>query len=116
MKNHLVVFLGLLSVLGFSCSQSRYPEALEPDEALGSFQLDSAFTIELVAAEYMFMDPVEMVFDRRGRANAVEMEDAPLKPEPGKAKGRIRLLEDTNGDEKMYKAIIFAESLFDRSA
>src|SRR3546814_11395192 len=105
------LFLGLLSVLGFSCSQSRYPEALEPDEALGSFQLDSAFTIELVAAEPMVMDPVEMVFDRRGRAYVVEMEDYPFKPEPGKAKGRIRLLEDSNGDGKMDKAILFADSL-----
>src|SRR3546814_20650652 len=112
MKNHLVIFLGLLSVLGFSCSQSRYPEALEPDEALGSFQLDSAFTIELVAAEPMVMDPVEMVFDRRGRAYVVEMEDYPFKPEPGKAKGRIRLLEEYNGDGKMAKVILFADSFY----
>src|SRR3546814_851221 len=39
------------------------------------------------------------------------MEDYPFKPEPGKAKGRIRLLEDSNGDGKMDKAILFADSL-----
>src|SRR3546814_20257360 len=52
-----------------------------------------------------------MVFDRRVHAYVVKMDDVPFKPEPGKAKGRIRLLEDSNDDGKMDKAILFADSL-----
>ncbi|WP_207910285.1 PVC-type heme-binding CxxCH protein [Anseongella ginsenosidimutans] len=111
MNQYLAPAIALLAISGVSCAENRYPDALEPEEALRSFQLDSAFTIELFASEPMIMDPVEMVFDRRGRAYVVEMEDYPFKPEPGKAKGRIRLLEDTDGDGKADKATLFADSL-----
>src|SRR5690606_38503918 len=37
--------------------------------------------------------------------------DYPFKPEPGEEKGRIRVLEDENGDGIFDKATLFADSL-----
>src|SRR3546814_4603175 len=39
------------------------------------------------------------------------MGDYPFKPEPGKGKGRIKLLEDTDGDGRADEFTIFADSL-----
>lgn len=111
MKYSLAAAIAFSSLAAASCSQHRYPDALEPEEALKSFRLDSAFRIELFASEPMVMDPVEMVFDGPDRAYVVEMEDYPFKPAPGKAKGRIRVLEDTDGDGKADTSVIFADSL-----
>ncbi len=53
----------VLCLLGTSCSEKHYTEALSPEEALASFELNKDFNIALYAAEPFVMDPVEMVFD-----------------------------------------------------
>ncbi|MFS8617269.1 MAG: dehydrogenase [Solitalea sp.] len=108
--NPATVFL-LFTLTAASCTSGHYPDALEAEEALGSFQLDSAFRIELFASEPLVMDPVELVFERPGRAYVVEMEDYPFKPAPGEEKGRIRLVEDTDGDGRADTSFVFADRL-----
>ena len=87
---------------------------LSPEEALRSFQLESGFRIELVAAEPLLEDPVAIRFDADGRLWAVELrgympnidgvgEDAPV--------GRIVILEDTDGDGKMDSSKVFLDGL-----
>ncbi|MEO5603594.1 MAG: PVC-type heme-binding CxxCH protein, partial [Cyclobacteriaceae bacterium] len=102
-----IVFL----VVGISCEEKRYSDPLPPEEALRSFKLQESFKIELFAAEPDIFDPVEMVFDEQGDAYAVEMPDYPFKPEPGKGAGRIRKLIDSDGDGRVDKSIVFADSL-----
>ncbi|MBL9116185.1 MAG: c-type cytochrome [Verrucomicrobiaceae bacterium] len=90
------------------------PAPLTPEQALGSFQLEKGFKIELVASEPMIETPVAISFDDQGRLYVVEMrgymhdisgegEDKPT--------GRISLLEDTDGDGKMDKASVFLDGL-----
>lgn len=110
-KIYLGCGLAAFAALAGACSQQRYPGPLSAEEALKTFQLDSAFTIELFAAEPLVMDPVEMVFDENGKVYVVEMGDYPFKPEPGMAKGRIKVLEDTDGDGRADEATVFADSL-----
>src|SRR5687768_17714328 len=100
-----------LCLLGTSCSENHYTDALSPEEALGSFDLNKDFNIELFAAEPFVLDPVEMVFDEQGNVFVVEMPDYPFKPEPGKEAGRIKVLRDTDGDGRIDRTIIFADSL-----
>lgn len=100
-----------MALVGISCKEQRYTNALEPEEALKSFQLREGFNIELFAAEPDVLDPVEMVFDEQGNAFVVEMPDYPFKPEPGKEAGRIKVLQDTNGDGRIDRTVIFADSL-----
>lgn len=97
-----------------SCSSAPVKESsggLTPQEGLQTLKFAEDFHAELFAAEPDVVDPVEVVFDERGRAYVAEMLDLPDDPPKGtSAKGRIRLLEDTNGDGKADKATIFAEN------
>ncbi len=68
--------------------------------------------MELWAAEPDIVDPVGLTFDAAGRAYVLEMRDYPLgadgKGTPG---GTVRRLEDSNGDGRPDKSVLFAESL-----
>lgn len=79
-----------------------------PEEALKTFRLPEGYRIELVAAEPLITDPVEIAFDAGGLLYVAEMEDYPADGAPG---GRIRVLEDSNGDGYYEKANTFAEHL-----
>ncbi len=80
-----------------------------PADALKTFQLLPGFRIEQAAAEPLVTDPVAMSFDENGRLYVVEMLDY---SEQDKAMiGRVRLLEDTDGDGKFDKSTIFLDRL-----
>lgn len=72
------------------------------------FALPESFRIELVAAEPDVIDPVAMAFDAQGRLYVVEMRDYPYHPEP---QGRVKRLEDRDGDGRYEQVSIFAEGL-----
>src|SRR5260370_38833584 len=82
---------------------------VEPDKALATFRIKPGFRLDLVAAEPLVVDPIAMAFDENGRLFVVEMRDY---PEQRDAKlGRIRLLEDTDGDGRFDKSTVFADHL-----
>lgn len=112
--NHFLKFLlFLFAMTGISCREQRYATPLTPDKALKSFQLREGFRIELFAAEPHVLDPVEMVFDEGGNAYVAEMPDYPFMPEQGHGAGRIRVLQDTDGDGSIDASVIFADSILE---
>ena len=106
----LVVCFGSF-VLIPSCSGPNYPGPLSPEEALSHFQLQEGFKIELFASEPHIADPVDVEFDEFGNVYAVEMLDYPYRPAQGKARSRIRYLEDTDKDGQIDNSVIFMDSL-----
>jgi putative membrane-bound dehydrogenase-like protein len=81
---------------------------LAPQEELDTFQLaDPRLTIELVASEPQLDSPVAVSWDADGRMYVAEMIDYPLGP----TAGRIRLLEDRDGDGRYEHANVFASGL-----
>lgn len=96
-----------LALLAIGCGSQPGPPH-PPEEALSTFQLPEGFRIELVAAEPDVIDPVAMAFDARGRLYVVEMRDYPYQPEP---QGRVKRLEDRDGDGRFEHATVFAEGL-----
>ena len=83
--------------------------ATPPEKALSTFKVKPGFRLELVAAEPLVIDPIALSFDEDGRCYVVEMRDySERRPE---RLGRIRLLEDTNGDGRFDKSIVFAGDL-----
>ncbi|HAM70241.1 MAG TPA: hypothetical protein DCM86_01175 [Verrucomicrobiales bacterium] len=77
-------------------------------QALASFQLaDPALVIELVASEPDVASPVAMAWDADGRLYVAEMFDYPLGPAPG----RIKVLEDRDGDGVYETSHVFADQL-----
>ncbi|MFN0051097.1 MAG: PVC-type heme-binding CxxCH protein [Planctomycetales bacterium] len=93
----------------------------EPAEAQKTFQALDGFRLDLLAAEPLTTDPIALDYDENGRAYVVEMSDYPYtdktKDKPFTEKtadlplGRVRLLEDTDGDGRFDKSTIFAEGL-----
>src|SRR5437867_10560110 len=85
---------------------------LSPQEALPLFRLDPGLRVELAAAEPEIESPVAMAFDENGKLWVVEMLDYPTGPPEGSpAEGRIKALEDLDGDGRYEHASVFAEHL-----
>ena len=83
--------------------------AIEPNRAAETFALRPGFHAELVAAEPLIASPVAVAVDEQGRAYVVEMRDySERRPEQ---LGRIRRLEDTDGDGRYDRATVFLEGL-----
>lgn len=85
--------------------------AVEPKDAVATFQVKKGFHIELVACEPLVVDPVALSFDERGRMFVVEMIDYSERRDETPHLGRIRMLEDTNGDGIFDKSTIYADNL-----
>src|SRR5437667_11474743 len=86
----------------------RSDRSLSPEQELATFQFaDENLTAELVAAEPDIVAPVAMAFDADGRLFVAEMTDYPSGP----VSGRIRLLEDRDGDGRYECATIFADQI-----
>ncbi|MGI8965736.1 MAG: PVC-type heme-binding CxxCH protein, partial [Limisphaerales bacterium] len=87
---------------------------LSAEQALKSFKIASGFRVEIVAAEPLVHDPVAMTFGPDGRIWVVEMSGYMRDPEAqgeDQPFGKIVVLEDTDGDGKMDKRIVFTENL-----
>jgi putative membrane-bound dehydrogenase-like protein len=83
-------------------------EPRTPADSMKAFVLaDPALTIELVASEPNVTSPVAIAWDEDGRLYVAEMNDYPVAP----ASGRIRRLEDRDGDGRYEHATVFAEGL-----
>jgi len=85
---------------------------LSPSESLAKIHVHDGYRVELVASEPLTMDPVAIDWSADGRIWVVEMADYPLgmdgKGQPG---GRVRVLEDTDGDGRYDKSTLFADAL-----
>ncbi len=85
---------------------------LSPAEALTKLHLPAGYKAEIMVSEPMVLDPVAFDWDERGRLWVVEMADYPQGLDGnGKPGGRIRILEDTQGNGHYDKSTIFAEGL-----
>ena len=104
----LVCFLAVVSGCKNGASIDYSTGATPPSEAVSTFELEDGFKIELIAAEPLLADPVDMEIDEYGRLYVVEMHGYPLDKS---GSGKIKLLSDSDGDGKMDKSTVFAEGL-----
>lgn len=100
------------------------PAPKSPQESLRALQLKPGYEAMLVAHEPLVQDPVFIDWDAKGRMWVVEMGDYPFAPGEktkdggvGQDKvsdlqsGRVKILEDTNGDGVYDKASLFLDGL-----
>jgi putative membrane-bound dehydrogenase-like protein len=85
--------------------------AVAAKDAPGTFQVKQGFHLELVASEPNVASPVALSFDERGRMFVVEMIDYSERRDETPHLGRIRMLEDTDGDGIFDKSTVYADNL-----
>ena len=78
--------------------QADAPPYLPPAGSMAMMQVEPGFRVELVASEPDVQSPVAMDIDEDGRIWVVEMPGYPLDAGPT---GRVKLLEDTDGDGRV---------------
>src|SRR5262245_35538486 len=84
---------------------------LPPDRAAAVMTVPDGFTVTAFAGEPDVRQPIAMTIDDRGRLWVAEAYSYPLKQPKGKARDRILIFEDTDGDGKFDKCTVFCEGL-----
>ncbi len=88
------------------------PRAKSPTASLGSMQVQPGFRVELVAAEPLVSDPIAIAWGADGRLWVAEMGDYPRGADGGgTVGGRVRYLEDSDGDGRYDRSTLFLEGL-----
>ena len=90
--------------------------AIEPvlsaPDSLKKIHVPNGFSVELVACEPLTIDPVAIDWSADGRLWVVEMADYPLGMDGnGKPGGRVRVLDDTDGDGRYDRSTLFSDGL-----
>ncbi len=81
----------------------------QADNALKTFKLAPGFTIDLVAAEPLVVDPVAMAFDENGQLFVVEMRG--YSEEGQQNLGHVRLLTDADDDGRFDNSTVYVDGL-----
>ena len=104
-RSYIYAIIALLILAG--CRKPGPPYSV--DDALKTFKVESGFHIEKFASEPNVENPVAMDVDENGRIYVVEDRGYPLSTD--NPLGRVKLLEDTNGDGIPDRVTIFADKL-----
>ncbi|HEY0456555.1 MAG TPA: PVC-type heme-binding CxxCH protein, partial [Verrucomicrobiae bacterium] len=92
--------------------QAGQPQPLSPEKSRAAIRVRPGFTVELVASEPLVQDPIAFEWGADGKLWVVEMGDYPRGiDEQGKPGGRVKYLEDTDGDGLYDKATVFLEGV-----
>ncbi|HXE80967.1 MAG TPA: PVC-type heme-binding CxxCH protein [Vicinamibacterales bacterium] len=107
----LPVVLVLATVVGGA--QGPAPTAEDgppysPADSMRTLAVEPGFRVELVASEPNVQSPVAIDIDENGRMFVVEMPGYPVDVSPS---GRIKLLEDLDGDGRFERTTLFADGL-----
>jgi len=92
------------------------PASAPATNAMSAFKLKPGLRLEVVAAEPLLEAPVAMAFDEHGRLFVAEIPGFTGTPGTPAGPGRIRLLQDTNGDGVFDQSTIYVEGLSHPSA
>lgn len=120
MKLRFLTAVMLVSAFGLPSQTS--PPALKPEEmprvapldtnsALKSFAVRKGFHLEVAVAEPLILDPIDLCFDENGRLFVVEMRDYSEMRDVTPHLGRVRMLEDTDGDGVFDRATVHVDDL-----
>lgn len=90
----------------------KMPAPLSLEESVASLRTRPGLRVELVAAEPLVADPVNFEWGPDGRLWVVEMADYPLGVDAsGRPGGRVRCLEDRDGDGRYETSTLFLDGL-----
>jgi putative membrane-bound dehydrogenase-like protein len=113
MRRTILALLCLAGLVLAADFESKPIEPKSPRDELATFRVPKGFRVELVASEPQVVDPVAIAFDEEGRLFVAEMRGY---PNAGVATGdihtgKIKLLEDRDGDGVYETSTVFADGL-----
>src|SRR5205085_2375179 len=92
--------------------KAEFPPPQTVEQALAAFQTKAGFTVEAVAAEPLIESPVAIDWGLDGRLWVCEMYDYPSGLDgTWKPGGRVKVLQDKNGDGRYDHATLFLEGI-----
>lgn len=104
---YCIAFVSMITVIG--CRDKKTAASgVQAKDALATFTVAEGFKIEMIAAEPLISDPVDMEIDEYGRMYVAEMHGYPLDKT---GSGNIVLLTDSDGDGTMDKRTVFKDGL-----
>jgi putative membrane-bound dehydrogenase-like protein len=89
---------------------SKASAPMTPENGLKAIHLPKGYKVQLVAAEPLVKDPVAIDWAPDGKLWVAEMADYPSGVN-GKAGGRVRYLEDSDGDGVYDKSTVFLDGV-----
>jgi putative membrane-bound dehydrogenase-like protein len=98
-----------LMVIACGCTPQAAGPPYSSEQSIARMQIAPGYRIEPLATEPSVVSPVAMDIDEDGRMYVVEDRAYPL--DVNGRVGRVKLLEDTNGDGKPDRTTTFAEGL-----
>jgi putative membrane-bound dehydrogenase-like protein len=109
-RKNVIAVLTLVAACGHEQRQNQQHliSPVSAKDALSTYQVADGFKIEMIAAEPLVTDPVDMEIDEYGRMYVAEMHGYPLDKS---GSGKIIMLSDTNGDGNMDKRTVFKDGL-----
>ena len=99
----------IAAVICAGCARKETGPPYSPGKSMSSMEVAPGYRVELVVSEPDVVSPVAVDIDEDGRMYVVEDRAYPLDVK-GKV-GRVKLLEDTNGDGRPDKTTVFADNL-----
>lgn len=106
----LLVLCACTTLLG--AEKMSFEPLTSPEEAMKAIRVTAGFKLELVASEPLVKDPIAIAWGADGKLWVVEMGDYPLGSDgKGGPDGRVKYLEDTDGDGRYDKATLFLDGL-----
>jgi len=91
-------------------TRALLPDPVEKDRALETIKVAKGLEVQLVAAEPLVFDPIDIVWGSDGKLWVVEMADYPEGID-GKHGGRVRFLEDEDNDGYFDRSTLFLDGL-----
>lgn len=88
-----------------------HPATNSAQQAIAGIHLPTGFKIEVAAAAPLVFAPSAMAFDEEGRLFVAEMRDFPNNGSSTPHLGRVRRLEDRNGDGIFETSTVYADNL-----
>lgn len=107
----LCVFLFAQSIALAQPASEPLAQGLSPLEAAKAMKVPEGFSVTLFAGEPDVVQPIAMAFDDRGRLWVAEAYSYPARVADDKAKDRILIFEDVDGDGKFDKRTVFFDKL-----
>ena len=101
--------LGIVVVMALPVNLARAQRS--PEEELKSLQVPEGLALSLFASEPLITNPAAIDVDTHGRVWVAEIQwyRAAAKQPPA---DKIKVLEDTDGDGRADRVVVFAEGLF----